>query len=92
MVERTAGDDCIERSRWDERFERHALEDRAFRRNGVDRRHLMAGRGERERGLPVAAADLEDPRRRPIEVREHEIDESHAGQANPLRLPVRARR
>ena len=47
VVERAAGDDCVKWRRWDELFERHALEEQAFRRDGIDRSDRMAGRGER---------------------------------------------
>ena len=66
MVERAAGDDHVERRGGSELFECHALEDRPFRRDRIDRSDVVAAR---ERCLDrVAAEELrstedEDPHR-----------------------------
>ena len=77
MVERAAGDDHVERRGGSELFECHALEDRPFRRDRIDRSDVVAARGKRECDLPLAAPDVEHARRGPGELREHEITESH---------------
>ena len=64
-MQRAAGEHAVVRPGLVEILERQPPEEVAFRRRGIDPEHVVAGARERRRQLAPAAADLEQPRRRP---------------------------
>jgi hypothetical protein len=77
VVKRAACDDGAEAAPLGKILEAHSLEDRSLGRVWVDGRDVIAGRGERPRQLTGAAADLEHPRGRRRDVRDHERGQLH---------------
>jgi hypothetical protein len=73
VMERTARDHGVEAFVVVHVLQLDPPEDRPFGRRGVDRDDVVACGIDRARELSVAAADLEDPRRKRRKMSEHEV-------------------
>ena len=82
VVEREAGDDCVEAELVVELFERETAEDRALGRARIDGGHVVTVGGKGESELAVSATDLEQTSRRRRKLRSREGVESLESQAH----------